>query len=79
MHNSMKSIGRVMQPFSAHHLMTLYNCTKFKEISQRVSELLSRHILKFIKGYNSVKNVGGVTVLLLCPSPINALYLGQVL
>ena len=29
-HNYMKTIGRVMQPFSAHHLMTLYICTKFQ-------------------------------------------------
>ena len=49
----MKTIGRVMQPFSAHHLMTVYICTKFQE--NIVSELLSGHILKFTKGYNSIK------------------------
>ena len=27
----------------------------FKKISQRVSKLLSGHILKFTKGYNSIK------------------------
>ena len=35
-------------------------------MSPRVSELLSGHILKFTKGYNSIKNVGRVTVLVLC-------------
>ena len=30
-HNYVKTIGRVMQPFSAYHLMTLYICTKFQE------------------------------------------------
>ena len=39
----MITVSRVMQPFSAHHLMTLYICTKFQEnISKgfRVTELL---------------------------------------
>ena len=27
----MKTIGRVMQPFSAYHLIILYICTKFQE------------------------------------------------
>ena len=27
----MKTIGRVMQPFTAYHLMTLYIGTKFQE------------------------------------------------
>ena len=40
---------------SAHCLMILYICTKFKKISQRVSELLSGHILKFTKGHKSIK------------------------
>ena len=30
-HDYEKTIGRAMQPFSAHHLMTLYICTKFQE------------------------------------------------
>ena len=52
----------------------------FKKISPRVSELLSRHTLTFKKGHNSIKNVGGVTLLVLCTSPDNALslYLRQV-
>ena len=63
----MKTIGRVMQSFSAHHLIDdpLYLYQIFKKISLRVSELLSGHILKFTKGHNSIKNVGGVTVLVL--------------
>ena len=76
----MKTIGRVMQPFFAHHLMTFFFfAPSFKKISPRVSELFSRHILKFTKGHNSIKTVGGVTVLVLCTSPDYALYLSQVL
>ena len=75
----MKTTGRVMQPFSANHMRILYTCTSFKKISPRISELLSRHILKFTKGYNSIKNVGGVTVFVLYTLPDNALYLSQVL
>ena len=36
-------------------------------------------ILKFTKGHNSIKSVGGVTVLVLFTSSDNALYLYQVL
>ena len=50
----METIGRAMQPFSAHHLMSLYICNKVQENISRVSELLSRHILKFTKGHNSI-------------------------
>ena len=60
-----------MQPFSAHHLMTIYIC--IKKISLWFSELLSGHVLKFTKGHNSIKNIGGVMVLVLCTSPDNAL------
>ena len=55
-----------------------YNCI-YKKISPRVSELLSGHILIFTKGQNSIKNIGGVTVLVLCTLPDNALYWSQVL
>ena len=34
-------------------------------------------IVKFAKGHNSVKNVGGVMILSLCTSFDNALYLYQ--
>ena len=33
---------------------------------------------KFSKGHNSVKNVGGVTILFLCPSSDGGLYLKKV-
>ena len=75
----MKTIGRVMKPFSAHHLITLYIYTHFKKISPRVSELFSGHILKFTKEHHSIKNVGGVMILILCTLTDNALYLSQVL
>ena len=35
--------------------------------------------MKFTKGHNSIKSVDGVTVLVLCTSPDNALYFSQVL
>ena len=58
-----------------------YNCTKFQEISQRVSELLSGCGLytKFLKGHNSVKSVGGVMILVLFTLPDSVLYLYQLL
>ena len=34
-------------------------------------------ILKFTKGHNSIKSLGGVKVLVLCTSSDNALYLYQ--
>ena len=37
----------------------------FEKISPRVSELLRGHVLKFTKGHNSIKNAGGVMVLVL--------------
>ena len=43
--------------------MTLYICTSFKKIPQRVSELLSGYMLEFNKGHISIKNVDGVMVL----------------
>ena len=41
--------------------------------------LSAHHLYTFHKGHNSNKIVGGVTVLVLCTSPDNALYLSQVL
>ena len=55
--------------FFAHRLMVVYICTKFHEnilngiLSSRADMIV---ILKISKGYNSVNNVGGVTVLFLC-------------
>ena len=47
------------------------------KVSQKVSQLLSRHIsqLNFSKGHDSVKIVGKVTILVLCTLPDGALYL----
>ena len=55
-----------------------YICTKFHEnISKgfRVTELTQFLISKFSKGHHSVKNVGGVMVLVLCLLPDDALCL----
>ena len=43
--------------------------------SYRADTISIRNILK---GHNSVKNVGGITVLVLCTSSDNGLYLYQV-
>ena len=77
----MKAIGRVMQSFSAYHLMTLYICTKFQEnISKGFKVIIKRgHILKFTKGHNSIKNVDGVMVLVLWTLSDNALYFSHIL
>ena len=60
----------------------LYICKKFHEhISKgfRVSELTKFLISKFSKRHHSVKNVGGVMVLVLCLLSDDALYLYKVL
>ena len=75
----MKKIHRVMQPFSAHHLMTLYICTKFQEnFSKGFKVIEQTHTKISTKAYFHI-NVDGVTVLVLCKLPDNALYLRQVL
>ena len=59
----------------------LYVCTKFHEnISKsfRVTELTHFFISKFSNGHDSVKNVGGVMVLVLCLLSDDALYLYKV-
>ena len=43
-----------MKTIGSHCLITLYIYTKFQEISQRVLEFLSGHILKFTKGHISI-------------------------
>ena len=51
----MKIIGRVMQPFSAYHLMTLYICTKFQENNISMDfRVIEPILLKFTKGCNSI-------------------------
>ena len=44
-HNYVKTIGRVIHPFSAYHLMTFYICTKFQENS-RVIERIRTELYK---------------------------------
>ena len=75
----MKTIGRVMQPFTAYHLMTLYICTKFQENISKDFKVIKGTHTEITKGHNSIKYVDGVTVLVLCTSPDNALYFSQVL
>ena len=60
--------------------MVLYICTKFHENISKDLELLREHdfLIKFSKGLNSVKNVRGVTVLVIYTSSDDALYLYQV-
>ena len=50
------------------------------KISKRVSEVLSGHDfqVKFAKGNNSLNNVGGVMVSVLCTGSENPLYLYKV-
>ena len=63
LHNYVETIVRVMQPVSAHHLITLYICTKFQENISKGYRVIKRlNFVEFTKGHNSIKNVGGVTV-----------------
>ena len=57
--------------------MILYICTKFKKISQIISELSSTHdfYTEIYKGAYFVKTASGVMVLVLCMSSDNAIYL----
>ena len=57
--------------FSAYCLIKFYICTKFWEVSNRVSELFSGKkifTLTFTKETSSVKFVSGVTVFVFCTS-----------
>ena len=59
----------------------LYICTKFHEnISRGFSVIEQKHDFhsEIFKGQNFVKNVDGVTVLVLCISSDDALYLYKV-
>ena len=65
---------------SAHHLMMVYICTKFYENilhGIKVIEQTKFSKEKNSKGHNSIKNVGGVTVLVLCTSSDGGLYFVQ--
>ena len=57
--------------------MTLNICTKFLENILDCITVIewTQFGIKISKGLNSVKNVGGVTVLYLCTSPDGGLYL----
>ena len=68
-----------MQPFSANCLMALYICTKFQENISKGFRITKQSHTKIYLGVKFHKNVGGVTILILCISPDNALYLSQVL
>ena len=70
----MKTVDRVMQPFSAHHLITVYISTKFQENMSKCFRVIEQTHTKIYKGAYFHKNVVGVTVLDLCTLPDNALY-----
>ena len=64
--------------------MMVYTCIcyKFHENilnGNRVMEQHDFHTKKFLKGHNTVKNVGGVSVLVLCTSSDDGLYLLQLI
>ena len=64
--------------FSARHLMVVYICTKIHENildGMKVTERTRFSSEKNSKGHNSVKNVCGITVLILCTSSDDGLYL----
>ena len=66
--------------FSAHRLIMVYICTKFHENILHGIKLIERTRLsyqKFTGGNNSIKNVGGVRVLL-CTSSDDGLYLYKI-
>ena len=76
-----KKISRLELRFliSAYHLIMLYILPSFTRISQWVSELLGGHYFptKIGEGAQYHQNIGGLTVLILCISPVGALYLYQ--
>ena len=65
--------------FSAHRLMVVYISTKFHEniLGDRI-ERTRFYSEKFQRAIIPVKNVGGVTVLVLCTLSDDGLYLYQV-
>ena len=69
---------RINGPYSLHITWWCFIFVpNIMKVSQKVSQLLSRHIsqLKFSKGHDSVKIIGEVTILVLCTLPDGALYL----
>ena len=63
---------------SPDNALYLYHilCKYLKGFESSCADTIS--IMKFAKGHNSVKNVGGVMVLVLCMSLDDALYLNKV-
>ena len=49
-HNDMKTIGRVMHPFSAYYLMTFYICTNFQEYISKGFKVIKRTHPAIYKG-----------------------------
>ena len=79
-HNFLKNYVNLWFLISAHHLMMLYICTKFREnISKgfKVFEQIDFQT-EISKGEKFHKNVGGIMVIVLCTSPDSALYFYQV-
>ena len=64
--------------FSAHCLIVVYISTKFHENILGGIKVIERTRFSSEKFHNSLKNVGGVTVLVLCTSSDDGLYLYQV-
>ena len=66
--------------FSSHLLMMVYISTKFHEnILNGIKIADTSFIAKILKGHNSVKIVGGVTVLFLCILSDSGLYFYKVI
>ena len=67
--------------FSAHRVMMVYICTKFHENILHGIKVIKRTRIqseKFQRAIILLKNVGGVSVLVLCTSSDDGLYLYQV-
>ena len=78
-HNSLTIIHGVKVLFSAHHLIMVYICTKFRENilnGFRVMERTQFHVIT--KGHNYVKIVREVIVLVLCILSNHGLHTYQV-
>ena len=78
-HNSVKNVGGIMVLV----LCTLFDNASYlyQDLCKYLKGLRSNYyadrisIVKFDKGHNTIKNVGGVMVLILCMSFNDALYL----
>ena len=80
--NSAKNVGGVTVVYlctSSGHALYFYQVLRnyLKRYQSHRADTIS--ILKIIKGNNSARNVGGVTVVNLCTSSGHALYFYQVL